>query len=301
MHASDLIEEFNAIRALSIKDPLFLPDDDQSPFLSPLLSLTVTPCPSLPMNLSPEPSSLLLAPSTVQSLLDSVLTEILYKCSSPSSMVKHSTANSFRQPLLLKQTILKLNIMQSLSQETDMSHSCSIQTPQSDIVWKTKTPQCWLTLHQLKEQVKEQTKKNVQQATAKKQWQSLLVPQAAIWQSAQECTASPPGQKTAAAIPQLKSEIELMAKQREYIKHFKAHHTQWQQQNKWYKCISTAQYYRKNRAAMALYLFIIHPTLYRQATNELKAMGQQLLNPLMASYAHIATNPSFIPTLQQHL
>src|SRR5438445_7062037 len=44
MHTLDLIKDFNAIRALSIKDPLSLSDNDQSPFLLPLSSLTVPPC-----------------------------------------------------------------------------------------------------------------------------------------------------------------------------------------------------------------------------------------------------------------
>jgi hypothetical protein len=44
--APDLIKEFNAIRTLDIKDPLFLPEDELSPFQSPLSPLTESLCPS---------------------------------------------------------------------------------------------------------------------------------------------------------------------------------------------------------------------------------------------------------------
>jgi hypothetical protein len=52
---------------------------------------------------------------------------------------------------------------------------------------------------------------------------------------------------------------------------------------------------------MALYLFVIHPQLYNQATSALRAAGKQYPNPLTSVYGHTATNPKFITTLRQHL
>ena len=52
---------------------------------------------------------------------------------------------------------------------------------------------------------------------------------------------------------------------------------------------------------LALYLFTIHPGLYKQATNKLKAEGCILPNPLTAVHAHIACDPRFTPTLRKAL
>src|SRR5947208_14209628 len=107
MHAPDLISNFysaypTALRPASITDPLFLPEETPSPFLSPLSSLTVSPCHSpQSMDHSPEPSSLLLAPITAQSSSDSEPKEIHCRYSSPSSMLDHSTHSSFGPPSLL--------------------------------------------------------------------------------------------------------------------------------------------------------------------------------------------------------
>ena len=72
IHAPDLIKEFHsehrtAVRATSIKEPLFLPDDEEpSLFASPLSSVTTSPCPtptpypaesSLTLEATKEPSS----------------------------------------------------------------------------------------------------------------------------------------------------------------------------------------------------------------------------------------------------
>jgi hypothetical protein len=52
---------------------------------------------------------------------------------------------------------------------------------------------------------------------------------------------------------------------------------------------------------MALYLFVIHPKLYNQATSALRAAGKSYPNPLTSVYGHTATNPRFITILRQHL
>ena len=52
---------------------------------------------------------------------------------------------------------------------------------------------------------------------------------------------------------------------------------------------------------LALYLFVIHPRLYKQATNKLKAEGCTLPNPLTAVHACLACDPRFTPTLRKAL
>jgi hypothetical protein len=47
------------------------------------------------------------------------------------------------------------------------------------------------------------------------------------------------------------------------LKRFKAHHKAWNARNKWDLDLITARYYRLNNTEMALYLFIIHPQLYK--------------------------------------
>jgi hypothetical protein len=54
---------------------------------------------------------------------------------------------------------------------------------------------------------------------------------------------------------------------------------------------------RNNNARMALYLFIIHPKLYKQATSLLCMAGKQYPNPLTLAHGHTAVDPKFISIL----
>jgi hypothetical protein len=81
------------------------------------------------------------------------------------------------------------------------------------------------------------------------------------------------------------------------IKAFKEQHTLWEQRSKVYSDLAMARHYRLTSATMALYLFIIHPGLYKQATSALWAAGKQYPNPLISAHGHTATNPKFIATL----
>jgi hypothetical protein len=85
------------------------------------------------------------------------------------------------------------------------------------------------------------------------------------------------------------------------LKRFEAHHKTWNTHNKRYSELAIAWYYRQNNTEMALYLFIIHPRLYNQATSALQAAGKQYPNLLTSVYGHTATNPKFITILRQHL
>jgi hypothetical protein len=95
--------------------------------------------------------------------------------------------------------------------------------------------------------------------------------------------------------------INLTEAQKLCLKRFEAHHKAWNACTTRYLDLATAQYYRQYNTEMALYLFVIHPKLYNQATSALWAAGKQYPNPLTSVYGCTATNPKFITILQQHL
>jgi hypothetical protein len=63
--------------------------------------------------------------------------------------------------------------------------------------------------------------------------------------------------------------------------------------------LATARHYWLTSATMALYLFVIHPELYKKATSALRAAGKKYPNPLISTHGCTATNPKFITTLRQ--
>jgi hypothetical protein len=87
--------------------------------------------------------------------------------------------------------------------------------------------------------------------------------------------------------------------QKKCLKAFREQHILWGQRSKVYEDLAMARHYRLTSATMALYLFIIHPELYKKATSALQAAGKHYPNPLISTHGHTATNPKFITTLQQ--
>src|SRR5947208_8048759 len=83
------------------------------------------------------------------------------------------------------------------------------------------------------------------------------------------------------------------------LKAFKEKHVLWGQRSKVYEDLAMAQHYRLTSITMALYLFVIHPELYKKATSALWAAGKQYPNPLISTHGRTATNPKFITTLRQ--
>src|SRR5947208_4064210 len=62
-----------------------------------------------------------------------------------------------------------------------------------------------------------------------------------------------------------------------------------------------ARHYQLTSATMALYLFIIHPELYKKATSALRAAGKKYPNPLISTHGRTATNPKFVTILRQEV
>jgi hypothetical protein len=89
--------------------------------------------------------------------------------------------------------------------------------------------------------------------------------------------------------------------QEKCIKAFREQHILWGQCSKVYEDLAMAWHYRLTSATMVLYLFIIHPELYKKATSVLRAVGKQYPNPLISTHGHMATNPKFIATLRQQV
>ena len=135
MHAPDLIREFHAthptaVKSAIIKEPLFLPENNPSPFQSPLSTCTPSPCPSpppFPLTAAtfPTPSS---SPSELpmeQSLSDSIPPTTTCTSSPPLLVATTSTPNSYG-PIF--------GPTQLLTSTSVTKQSTSPQTPNSPLV-----------------------------------------------------------------------------------------------------------------------------------------------------------------------
>ena len=85
------------------------------------------------------------------------------------------------------------------------------------------------------------------------------------------------------------------------LKAFETLHKRWVTFTKKFKNIILAKTFRRTNTTQALYLFVVHKDLFKQATKELKATGRTLPSPLTSEHASIACDPAFTTTLRQHL
>ena len=275
MHAPDLIREFyathpTAVKSATIKEPLFLPEDDPSPFQSPLSSCTPSLCPSpLPSQqtaaISLEQLSSLLEQLTELSSFDSTPQTRTSMYSPPLSTENTSTLNSYG-PMFGPTTLLATSISatrQSPWQQMPSSPSVTSGRTPITFEWiqcqtvanvekmKSKNlPPCLTnpplptpqktTLQQPRKQATPETQKKLQQ------WKETL-------RKKMTTTVS----NTGAPSTTLTKVQELCLRQ------FKAHHTMWARREKKTTDLAMAKHYRLTSAAMALYLFIIHPELYK--------------------------------------
>ena len=82
---------------------------------------------------------------------------------------------------------------------------------------------------------------------------------------------------------------------------FRSYHKIWLSRKSRNTELATAAHFRQTSASMALYLFIIHPALFKIATAALAAKGKQGPKPLTSIHARTATNPKFITSLRRAL
>src|SRR5947208_177126 len=107
--------------------------------------------------------------------------------------------------------------------------------------------------------------------------------------------------KTQAASNTGTESIGLTNAQESCLKAFREQHILWGQRSKVYEDLAMAQHYQLTSTTMALYLFVIHPELYKKATSALRAAGKKYPNPLILTHGCTATNPKFITTLRQEV
>jgi hypothetical protein len=87
---------------------------------------------------------------------------------------------------------------------------------------------------------------------------------------------------------------ELAKAQKLCLKQFRIYQWQWAAHSKEAMDLAIAMHYQLHSTRMTLYLFTIHPKLYKQATSLLHAAEKQYPNPLTSIYGYIATNPKFL-------
>ena len=319
MHAPKLISEFysdhpSAIRTLGIKEPLFLPDDNLSPFQSPLSSVTATPCPSPTREpTSPEQSSLPLEPPTELSSFDSIPPTTTSMYSPPSSIEKCSTPSSygpiFSQTQLLATLISTTRQSQSPLTAERPSVACNRRTLTSFKEIQEQT--------QLNEQIQKKRKTLQLLPTNPPPLTPIMTPTSRSPSPSQQATADQDPlmeiaktlvkmknlhldkKKTTAAKDTEEQSMALTKAQELCIKQFRIHQALWEQHSKKHSDLAMAKHYRLTSASMALYIFVIHPRLYQNATSALRAAGKQYPNPLTSTHGRTATNPKFTNILRQ--
>ena len=89
--------------------------------------------------------------------------------------------------------------------------------------------------------------------------------------------------------------------QRQCVTAFRSYHRIWLSHRSRNTELATAAHFRQTSASMALYLFIIHPALFKIATAALAAKGKQGPKPLTSIHARAATNPKFVTSLRHAL
>ena len=85
------------------------------------------------------------------------------------------------------------------------------------------------------------------------------------------------------------------------LKAFEMLHKQWVTFTKKFKNITLAKTFRHTNTTQALYLFVVHKDLFKQATEELRVTECTLPSPLTSKHASAACDPAFTTTLRQHL
>ena len=95
--------------------------------------------------------------------------------------------------------------------------------------------------------------------------------------------------------------MDLTKAQELCIKQFRIHQALWERHSKKHSDLAMAKHYRLTSASMVLYLFIMHPQLYQNATSALQASGKQYPNPLTSTHRWTATNLKFTTILCQQM
>ena len=329
IHAPDLIKEFHskhrtAVRAIDIKEPLFLPDDEEpSLFASPLSSVTTSPCPtlttypaesSLTLEVTKEPSSSGLTAQTetpskslLHLLTDSPSTHNSYGPHfGPTAILRTSTSPTLPAVSMATTKHLSKDVVTSHLQDIIQQRSSSQQQ-------KTKT-QSPPTLYEVPQQQHQKQQQHQHQSSPDQPAAPPTTPQSApaqkddLWIAVIKKTLQ---QRTATALqktlklrkaPTAKTNIgttrtSLTKSQQECLEAFRGYDTIWKRCNKG-NDVKLAAHFRQHSATMALYLLVVHPQLYTKATAMLKLLGKRYPNPFATVHGRTATTLSFMPFLR---
>ena len=324
IHAPELIKEFytrqpTAIRV--IREPHL--DDDIAQFLStsPLSSVTPSPCPTPPPSqqiaaTSPALSSSHLAQKMEQSSSGSTLQESTSTSSAPSSIEMEWTSKCSGQPSSPPPKIQTSNLstMQSSSlpetttQSLDINSSDSISA--STLSKQKQKNQRNPQLPHMNQHPPRTSQKSITPPTSRHQ--QTTSPSTSLHSSTLQATQQMQTMKTttatrppapAAATQGLTSTKANNKEQKRLacLKAFETLHKRWVTFTKKFKNITLAKTFRHTNTTQALYLFVVHKDLFKQATKELKATGRSLPSPLTSEHASVTCDPTFTTTLRQHL
>ena len=183
-----------------------------------------------------------------------------YTFSPPSSMATPATHNFFGQPSLLMTETSTSSTNASEYLDTKMTHSRSAQSPWSDTARKTMTPQHPLTPHPSHQQDTPLLRKQHNLQERLSQWKNQKHDQQ---------------QRIAAANATGVQSNNWTKAQRQCVAAFRSYHRIWLSCRSRNTELAMAAHFRQTSASMALYLFTIHPALFKIATAALAAKGKQ--------------------------
>ena len=171
-----------------------------------------------------------------------------------------------------------------------MTHSQSAQNPQSDTARKTTTPQHLPMPHPSQ-------KDTHQQDTPLMKKQQAVQEKLSQWKKQRHNQQ----QRIAAATATGMQLNNWTKAQWQCMAAFRSYHKMWLSCRSRNTELATAAHFRLTSASMALYLFTIHPALFKIATAALAAKGKQGPKPLTSIHACTATNPKFVTSLRHTL
>ena len=184
-------------------------------------------------------------------------------------MATPATHNFFGQPSLLTMETLTSSTNVSEYLDTKMTHSQSAQNPQSDTARKTTTPQHLPMPHPSQ-------KDTHQQDTPLMKKQQAVQEKLSQWKKQRHNQ-----QQRIAAATATGTQLNNWTKaQWQCVAAFRSYHKMWLSRRSRNTELATAAHFRLMSASMALYLFTIHPALFKIATAALAAKGKQGPKPL---------------------
>ena len=187
------------------------------------------------------------------------------------------THNFFGQPSFLMMETSTSNTNASEYPDTKTTHSRSAQNPRSDIAQKTTTPQHLPMPHQWNSHQKDTPQQDTPPLRKQQNLQECLNQ----WKNQRHDQQ----QRIATANATGVQSNNWTKAQQQCVAAFRSYHRIWLSRRSRNTELATAAHFRQTSASMALYLFTIHPALFKIATAALAAKGKQGPKPLTSIHA----------------